>query len=80
MVLTCRELRRGEVARDAIRQGALQLDLADQQSIRTAAHDFKSPYDQLDVLINNAAIYTAEIGAPRKYSIARSIMSIKISD
>lgn len=67
MVLGCRNLERGEAARDAIRLATgnprvtvLPLDLADQQSIRAAVRAFKHTYDRRDVLINNAAVYTAE--------------------
>jgi NAD(P)-dependent dehydrogenase (short-subunit alcohol dehydrogenase family) len=38
----------------------LRLDLADQSSIRAAVAHFKQTYDRLDVLINNAALYTAQ--------------------
>lgn len=67
VVLGCRDPVRAEAAQGAIRQATgnprvevLRLDLADQQSIRTAVHAFKNTYDRLDVLINNAAVYMAK--------------------
>ncbi len=67
VVLGCRDVKRGEAARDEIKQATgnarvevLPLDLADQQSLRGAARDFKQTYGRLDVLINNAAVYSAE--------------------
>ncbi|HEX6292893.1 MAG TPA: SDR family NAD(P)-dependent oxidoreductase [Herpetosiphonaceae bacterium] len=66
MVLGCRDLERGNAAATAIqratgttRVAVLRLDVADQQSIRSAVRAFKHTYDRLDVLINNAAVYTA---------------------
>lgn len=67
VVLGCRNSASGEAARDDIRRATgnhhvevLHLDLADEQSIRSAVRDFKNTYGRLDVLINNAAVYTGE--------------------
>jgi len=65
VVLACRDRARGEAARDAIRAATgndgvelMLVDLASQQSIRAMADEFKQRYHRLNVLVNNAAIFT----------------------
>ena len=62
-VMACRTPERGEAARRRIQEeipGAklqvLPLDLADLSSVRAFAETFKSGYDHLDLLVNNAGI------------------------
>jgi len=61
VALACRDRARGEAARNAIASETrnsnvelLVVDLASQQSIRSAAQEFSRKHDALDVLINNA--------------------------
>lgn len=67
VVMVSRTAARGEKARDEIlratpgaRVDLLIADLSTTSAIRTLADEFKSKYDRLDVLINNAAILTRE--------------------
>lgn len=64
-VLVCRDLDRGNVAVDELRHDTgndrielLVCDLSSQRSIRGLVARFKDRFDRLDVLINNAAMYT----------------------
>ena len=61
VVLACRDQAKGEDARNTIASEArnpdielLIVDLASQQSIRSAAQEFSRKHDALDVLVNNA--------------------------
>ena len=61
VALACRDRAKGEAARNAIatetREPDVELlvvDLASQQSIRSAAQEFSRKHDALDVLVNNA--------------------------
>lgn len=65
VILTARDKHRGEKALSAIRDAVgdadvelLALDLASQQSIREMAAAFRDRHDRLDVLINNAGVFT----------------------
>jgi NAD(P)-dependent dehydrogenase (short-subunit alcohol dehydrogenase family) len=65
VVLGCRDKGRGESTLAEIKAASgneaaelLLVDLSVQQSVRTAAAEFKKRYNQLDVLINNAAVFT----------------------
>lgn len=65
VVLACRDVAKGESARLDItdstknpRVALLRLDLADLASIRSFAAEVKQRYPRLDVLINNAGLYT----------------------
>lgn len=67
VVMVCRSEERGEAARQAIVDATghdavdlLLADLAVQTDIRTLADAVTSRYGRLDVLVNNAGIYTAE--------------------
>jgi NAD(P)-dependent dehydrogenase (short-subunit alcohol dehydrogenase family) len=67
VILTSRDKGRGEAAISAIRSAVdnaevelLPLDLSSQQSIREMAGAFADRYDQLDVLINNAGVFTTK--------------------
>jgi len=66
VVMACRSATRGEAARqDIVRQSgnsrvSLELvDLASEASTRAFAEAFQRKYSRLDVLINNAGLYTA---------------------
>lgn len=65
LVLACRDRERGEQARRAVAAAArrepelLLVDVSDQQSLHAAAREFRSRHDQLDVLLNNAGIWSA---------------------
>jgi len=66
VVMACRSTTRGEAARqDIVRQSgnsrvSLELvDLASEASTRAFAKAFRRKYSRLDVLINNAGLYTA---------------------
>ena len=66
VVMACRSATRGEAARqDIVRQSgnsrvSLELvDLASEASTRAFAEAFRRKYSRLDVLINNAGLYTA---------------------
>lgn len=63
VILATRDLRKGEAARTKILESnpvgiieILQLDLMDLESVRSFAEQFRSKYDRLDVLLNNAGI------------------------
>ena len=60
VIMGCRSVQRGQVARRAVQGSAevLELDLADLSSVRAAAEQV----DQLDVLINNAGIMAVPLG------------------
>jgi NAD(P)-dependent dehydrogenase (short-subunit alcohol dehydrogenase family) len=62
-VLACRDLQKGEVARETIMRrtrseelSIMQLDTSSQSSIREFAREFKRSYSRLDVLVNNAGV------------------------
>lgn len=66
VVLLCRDKNRGETAVDEIRADTgndklhlLLCDLSSQADIRRTVAEFRSRFDRLHVLINNAAIYTS---------------------
>ncbi len=63
VVMACRNMRKGEEAAAAIRTAVpgasldlMQLDLASLDSIEQFAQTFKTRYERLDVLVNNAGI------------------------
>ena len=63
VVLACRDRAKGEAAQNAIVSETrnpgvdlLVVDLASQQSIRSAAKEFSGKHDALDVLVNNAGM------------------------
>lgn len=65
IILACRNQEKGQAASKAIqsetgndRIDVIPLDLSDFAKIREAAETFREKYDQLDVLINNAAAFT----------------------
>ncbi len=67
VVLACRDRTRGETALTAIRTATgnpsvalLLVDLSSQKSVRTLVNEFNQKYDKLDVLINNAAVFTSK--------------------
>jgi len=66
VVMACRSATRGEAARqDVVRDSGNSrvyleiVDLASEESTRSFAEEFKRKYPRLDVLINNAGVYTA---------------------
>jgi len=67
VILASRSIEKGEAAKNAIGkvQGkivVMPLDLMDLSSIRKFAEDYKSKYNRLDVLLNNAGIMTTPYG------------------
>lgn len=67
VIMACRSRERGEAARRAIgretdpdRLDLMQVDLADQSSVRTFCRRVHARYDRLDVLVNNAGIWPSE--------------------
>lgn len=63
VVMACRNLKKGEEARQIILQDiptaeleVMELDLSSLESIRSFSGKFLSKYDQLDLLVNNAGI------------------------
>ena len=65
VIMTCRNLEKGETARQTIlgehskaQLKVMRLDLADLASVRSFADAFKAKYERLDVLVNNAGIMT----------------------
>src|SRR2546421_3396505 len=65
VVMACRSATRGEAARqDVVRDSGNSkvyleiVDLASEESTRSFAEQFKRKYPRLDVLINNAGVYT----------------------
>ena len=69
VVMACRDLQKAKSAAAAISKTnpdaalhPLQLDLADLTSVRTFARDFKSHFDKLTLLINNAGIMVPPLG------------------
>src|SRR5437899_6820373 len=66
VVMACRSATRGEAARqDVVRDSGNSkvyletVDLASEESTRSFAEQFKRKYPRLDVLVNNAGVYTA---------------------
>jgi len=66
IVIACRDQIKGEMAVAAIQKASgqnkislLHLDLADLSSVKKAAAEFSSHWPHLDVLINNAGIYSS---------------------
>lgn len=73
VVIACRNLDKGNNAYRQIREefpeaavDLIQLDLADLASVREFVDTFKSRYDRLDLLINNAGV----MALPRRYETA----------
>jgi NAD(P)-dependent dehydrogenase (short-subunit alcohol dehydrogenase family) len=71
VVLACRDIAKGETAAEAIRAASeaahdrvriVHLDLASLASVRRAAMEIRSHYQQLDLLINNAGVMTIPFG------------------
>ena len=67
IILGCRNLPRGETVLAEIKAVSpaatvdlLLLDLSVQHSVRSAVREFENRYDHLDVLINDAAVFTRE--------------------
>jgi NAD(P)-dependent dehydrogenase (short-subunit alcohol dehydrogenase family) len=67
VMLGCRDRQRGQAVLAEIKAASpaatvdlLLLDLSVQHSVRSAVREFESRYDHLDVLINNAAVFTRE--------------------
>ena len=74
VVIAARDRRQGvEAALKLQAQGlsveALQLDVADAESIAAAAREFARKHSKLDILVNNAGI-TGETGAPSAVPVA----------
>jgi protochlorophyllide reductase len=72
LVLSCRDLKKGNAARDRIikefpeaRVAVMCLDLADLSSIRQFASAFHSNYDSLHLLFNNAGV----MATPRRTTV-----------
>ncbi|MEM7574767.1 MAG: SDR family oxidoreductase [Bacteroidota bacterium] len=68
LVLACRDARKGQATVDLLQEETgnstielLVLDLADLESVRRAAIDFLAEHPKLDVLINNAGVYTDQL-------------------
>lgn len=64
VIIACRNKERGTQAVEEIKKASgnnnidlLLMDLASQSSVRKAAEEFKSKYNKLHVLINNAAVF-----------------------
>ena len=61
VVLAVRDDLKGEEAAREIGGGeVMRLDLADLESVRSFADEYRARHDRLDVLVNNAGIHTAE--------------------
>jgi NAD(P)-dependent dehydrogenase (short-subunit alcohol dehydrogenase family) len=65
VILACRNLQRGKQTAEEITNltgnqkiAVMFIDTSSQQSIRQFVREFKEKYSQLDVLVNNAGIYT----------------------
>src|SRR5947209_6245119 len=81
IVLACRSATRGEAARqDIVRDSGNSkvyleiVDLASEDSTRSFAEEFKRKYPRLDVLVNNAGVYTShrevtEDGLERQFEV-----------
>lgn len=68
LILACRSRERGEAAAAEIKKetgnervSVIRCDLAGFDSIRRAAGEFATAHDHLDVLINNAGVFTSEL-------------------
>jgi NAD(P)-dependent dehydrogenase (short-subunit alcohol dehydrogenase family) len=73
VIMACRNQQKGEAAADSIRNEkpkgtveVMQLDLADLDSVRAFADEFKQRYDRLDLLINNAGIMHPPFGKTKQ--------------
>ncbi len=66
LVLACRDRERGEQARRAVAAAArhapelLLVDVSDQDALHAAARELRSRHERLDVLLNNAGIWSAQ--------------------
>lgn len=67
VVLACRSVSRGKAAIEEISRATgsrrvelMQLDLSSFESVRSFAHDFRSRYDRLSCLVNNAGVILRE--------------------
>jgi len=66
LVLACRDPERGELARRAVAAEArheprlLLVDVSDQDALHAAAREFRAQHDRLDVLLNNAGIWSSK--------------------
>src|SRR5947209_2047550 len=65
VILGCRDRQRGEAVLAEIKAASpaanvdlLSLDLSVQHSVRSSVREFENRYDHLDILINNAAVFT----------------------
>lgn len=68
IIIACRKMEKAEQAVETIikasendRVAAIPLDLASFDSIRRCAERFQSEYDRLDVLVNNAGLFTSNL-------------------
>jgi NAD(P)-dependent dehydrogenase (short-subunit alcohol dehydrogenase family) len=69
VLMACRNLEKGEEAAAKVRAegpkgevSLMQLDLADLGSVKRFAEEFRSEYDHLDILINNAGVMVPPYG------------------
>jgi len=67
VVIVCRDSKRGEAALNEIKERSgkelaslMVADLSSQKSIHKLVQDFRSKYERLDVLINNAGVFLAK--------------------
>ena len=63
VIMACRNASKGQSALDSVKAEhpnadvtLMSLDLADQESVKTFADEFKAKYDRLDILLNNAGL------------------------
>lgn len=61
VILGARDLEKGEAAAQSLREGgadahAVQIEVADEESVRRAAREVEEKFGHIDVLINNAGI------------------------
>lgn len=63
IIMACRNLKKGNIAKEKILKDlpnadlkVMELDLSKPESVKIFAHQFKTKYDKLDILINNAGV------------------------
>ena len=86
VIIACRDITKAERAAESIKGSTghsvivKKLDLASLHSVRKFAENILKTEKNIDILINNAGYYLAEIQGGGNYDIARTVNSIQYSN